>query len=127
MTTRVHRSINDPIRSFTSWVDRWKGPDKGLIWCWELGRQLRESDRQLADRTSRGELVTLVWRGGVEQKLKTGKKIGSLFYLATWQGLRGEDLEVHLVQEQLITCSRTGQTVIFRMTLPDDAIEENVH
>jgi hypothetical protein len=36
-----------------------------------------------------------------------------LKYLATWQGLRGEDLNVALEDETVIVCSKTGQAVVF--------------
>ena len=41
MTTRLRRSIDEPIREGLTWNELWKGPDEGLIWCWERGRQYR--------------------------------------------------------------------------------------
>lgn len=45
------------------------------------------------------------------------EKYGSIFYLAMWQGLRGEDLQIDLAQESQRVCSRTGVTVIFTSDL----------
>jgi hypothetical protein len=62
----------------------------------------------------------LAWRGGAEVKLKTEKKPGTLKYLATWQGLRGEDLDVAVEGERLIVCTKTGQAVVFSAKLHED-------
>ena len=64
--------------------ERWEGSDKGLIWCWERGRQKRSEHPELAARAHNGELVVLVWKGGVEKKLDIDKHPGSLQYLANW-------------------------------------------
>ena len=44
---------------------------------------------------------------------KIRQKIGTHFYLAQWQGLRGDDLNIDLASEPQLTCARTGMTVIF--------------
>jgi hypothetical protein len=119
MTTRLHRSVHQPIREGLSWDERWMGPDKGLIWCWERGRQKRVEEPELAAQADKGELVVLAWKGGVDKKLKMERKPGTLQYLATWQGLRGEDLELALEDESIV-CTKTGQTVVFSSTLPKD-------
>jgi 5'-3' exonuclease len=36
---RVTRSITEPIRKNLNMVQRWDGPDKGMISCWESGRE----------------------------------------------------------------------------------------
>ena len=95
------------------------GPDKGLIWCWERGRQKRVEEPELAAQADKGELVVLAWKGGVNKKLKMEKKSGTLQYLATWQGLRGKDLALALEDESIV-CTKTGQTVVFSSTLPKD-------
>ena len=41
------------------------------------------------------------------------EKYGSLKYLAQWQGLRGEDLNIDLSEERSLTCSRTKMVVTF--------------
>jgi hypothetical protein len=78
----------------------------------------------LAARAEDGELVPLGLKGGVQKKLKGhAVKHGTLHYLAAWQGLRGEDLDVDLLRETLIVCSKTGQAVLFSAQLP---LEEDV-
>ena len=119
MTTRLRRSVNQPIREGLSWNERWMGPDNGLIWCWERGRQKRVEEPELAAQADKGELVVLAWKGGVDKKLKMDRKPGTLQYLATWQGLRGEDLELALEDESVV-CTKTGQTVVFSSTLLKD-------
>lgn len=115
LAVRLNRSINEPIRDFQnmSWDDLWRGEDQGLIHCWERGRMKRTESPALAARAEQGELMILNWRGGVEKKMQAEKKLGTLQYLANWQGLRGEDLDITLEDETLLTCAKTGQTVTF--------------
>jgi len=113
MTARLQRSINEPIRQGLSWDETWRGPDNGLIFCWERGRQERLERPEDAERADRGELVGLVWKGGVRKKLKTEKARGTLKYLATWQGFRREDLDIDLNGEREIVCCRFKQAVVF--------------
>lgn len=118
MTAHLYRSIDQPIRKGLSWDDMWRGADRGLIYCWERGRQKREKEPNLAARADKGELVMLVWKGGVDEKHSIDKKSGTLQYLATWQGLRGEDLEIALEDKRVLVCSKTGQAVVFSAKLP---------
>ncbi|MBA3314224.1 MAG: hypothetical protein H0T47_13180 [Planctomycetaceae bacterium] len=120
MASKLFRSIDQPIRMGLSWNERWEGPDKGLIWCWERGRQKRDDEPGLATRAGRGELMVLAWAGGVKEKLKVEKKLGSLHYLATWQGLRHEDLELSLDGERTIVCTKTKQIVVFSSRLSEE-------
>lgn len=113
MGKHIHRSIKEPHREGLTWEERWQGIDQGLIACWERGREKRDQEPELAKCAERGELPVLAWKGGVSKKIKTKKKYGTLFYLATWQGLRGEDLDVDLDKETEIVCSKTGICVIF--------------
>ncbi|TWT41465.1 hypothetical protein KOR42_48180 [Thalassoglobus neptunius] len=113
---RLFREITTPIREGMSTQDLWSGPDHGLIYCWERGRQKRDEDPKLAALAEAGELVVLAWRGGVETAQK-GEKFGWLNYLATWQGLRGDDLEILLDDDKVIKCGRTGQEVTFTSAL----------
>jgi hypothetical protein len=113
MAAKLYRSIKQPIRADLSWDQLWLGPDQGLIWCWERGRQKSAEAPELAARAREGELVPLAWIGGVTEKLKLDKKPGTLNYLARWQGLRGEDLDLTLDEERVITCSRSGLSVVF--------------
>lgn len=114
MTNRIYRSITKPVRKSQTWDERWNGPDKGLIACWERGLEKRMSDTELASCAQAGQLMILPWRGGVEKKLEVPKKDGTLNYLAMWQGLRGEDLDICLDEERVLVCSKTGQEVTFR-------------
>ncbi|HEO72459.1 MAG TPA: hypothetical protein ENN80_14460 [Candidatus Hydrogenedentes bacterium] len=113
MSTRIYRSLQDPMRHDPSFDERWRGPDKGLIQCWEVGRQRSLADPELAERARRGELPILHWKGGARRQLKMTQKYGSLNYLAMWQGLRGEDLDINVSEETSLVCSRTGMRVIF--------------
>ncbi len=113
MSDRVFRSVDEPIREHISWSQRWEGRDRGLITCWEVGRRKRDKEPVLAEKASRGELPVLGWKGGVEKSIKKGEKLGTLYYLAQWQGLRGEDLDIDLNDEPEITCSRTAVKVVF--------------
>lgn len=113
MSQNIYRSNNDPEREGLSWCERWEGEDKGLITCWEVGRRFRESKPELAEKAKRGELPTLGWKGGTDKKLKLNKKYGSLNYLAQWQGLRGDDLNINMFDEIVLTCSKTGLVVTY--------------
>jgi len=121
MPNSLYRSTREPIREGLTWDETWRGPDDGLIWCWERGRQERVEKPELAARADAGELVSLDWKGGVQEKLKTGKRLGTLKYLATWQGIRGEDLDLVLDEEHTLVCTRTGQAVVFSAKLLEEA------
>lgn len=120
MKTHLYRSITCPIREDLSWSEMWEGQDKGLICCWERGRQKRIEEPEITARAEKGELVILAWKGGVEKKIKGKEKMGTLKYLATWQGLRGEDLNIALEDECAHICTRTRQKVIFSSKLPEE-------
>lgn len=113
MDTMIARLISEPIRVGLTWEERWKGPDRGLIACWERGREKGAEDNSLASRTRDGELVVLPWKGGVDKPTKLGQKFGTLNYLAMWQGLRGDDLSVSLQDEVTLLCSRTKMQVTY--------------
>ena len=53
------------------------------------------------------------WKGGSDKALKSGKRIGSLNYLATWQGLRGDDLDIDPDAAPALTCTRFQTKVTF--------------
>ena len=110
---KVTRSVDEPSQSGKSWSELWKGTDQGLIVCWERGRAKAQEDNVLAEAAKNGELVVLPWKGGVEKAIKSSKKYGTLYYLAMWQGLRGEPLDITLGEEVSITCTRTGVTVTY--------------
>lgn len=109
----IKRSFDTPDRENPDWIERWKGEDLGLITSWEVGRKLRESSPDIAEKAKNGELPVLGFKGGVEKNLKLKIKYGSLNYLAQWQALRGEDLNIDTDLEYEITCKRTGVVVVF--------------
>jgi hypothetical protein len=109
----LSRAITEPIRTGLSWQQTWEGPDRGLIRCWERGREMRDEQPQLAEQAERGELPLLPWRGGIEGQPAMKWKYGARQYLAMWQGLRGEDLNVRLDEETDVTCTRAGVRVRF--------------
>ena len=110
---RIYRSIAEPLRLDISWEEAWKGVDQGLIACWERGRQKSMESPDLALQAREGRLVLLPWKGGVRKKQKIKKKIGTLLYLAMWQGLRGDDLDIDIDREVSLVCSATGMNVLF--------------
>lgn len=110
---RIKRSYQEPKRKGLSYDERWNGPDRGLITSWEVGRELREKNPELAEKAKNGELPVLGWKGGVDRQLKKTEKFGTLKYLAQWQGLRGEDLDIDLNEERVVVCSATGMKVTF--------------
>jgi hypothetical protein len=116
MATNIYLSIEEPNRKGLVWEKIWKGPDNGLIACWERGRVKAADNPDLAESCKNGELPVLAWKGGVDKKIK-GKKYGSLFYLATWQGLRGEDLNINQHEEVSLICSKTMVKVTFTPNL----------
>lgn len=110
---KIHRSITEPIREGGTWDERWKAEDNGLIACWERGREKSLEDPSLATQAAAGQLVVLPWKGGVEKAIKKKQKFGTLFYLAMWQGLRGEDLDIDPEEEIVLSCATTGMAVVF--------------
>lgn len=113
----VQRSLIEPIRKNLDWSSTWEGPDRGLINCWEVGRLVALQNPALADRCKSGELPLLNWKGGVPKALKKREKYGALKYLAQWQGLRGEDLNVDLEAEISLICPVSGMIVTFTSDL----------
>lgn len=110
---KINRSISEPIRQDLSTTLRWGGDDKGLIACWERGRQKATEDPELALNAISGQLVVLPWKGGVEKAIKKKEKYGTYRYLAMWQGLRSEDLSIDTSVEASKICSVTGMMVIY--------------
>lgn len=113
MAKNVKRRIEEPLRKELSYEEAWEGPDNGLIKCWEVGRARAEKSPALSDQCRQGELPVLGWKGGVSRTLVKLEKFGALNYLAQWQGLRGEDLDIDTTQETTLTCTKTGMIVIF--------------
>jgi hypothetical protein len=112
---RVQRSAAAPIRAGLTVEARWLGPDTGVIAAWERGRAIaKEPGREeLVAAVRAGQLPILPWKGGVERAIKAKQKFGTMRYLAMWQGLRGDDLDVDLSRHVQVTCAATGVTVTF--------------
>lgn len=113
----IHHPKTSSPRIGLTWDEIWKAEDQGLIKCWENGRALSATHPDLAEAARRDELPTLDWKGGVSGTPKMKKKFGSLNYLATWQGLRGEDLRIDTAQEVSLRCARTSVLVTFTSDL----------
>ncbi|MBF8802243.1 hypothetical protein [Pseudomonas asiatica] len=113
MSRIIRRSHSEPERLDLDWNSVWKSADLGLIKSWELGRKLANQKPGLAACAKADELPPLNWKGGVSKQLKKREKFGSLHYLAQWQGLRGQDLEIDMDAEITRTCSKTGMVVTF--------------
>lgn len=110
---QIYRSIETPLRSSLSTQEAWFAEDDGLITCWERGRQMAKERPELAAAAADGELVSLPWKGGLEQAIKAKRKYGTLRYLAMWQGLRGESLDIDTERERELFCKRFGVTVTY--------------
>ncbi len=110
---KIFRSVNEPIRTGLSWDERWGDAHRSVISSWERGREKSLESPDLAADARNGQLVLLPWKGGVEKAIKKTEKYGVFNYLAMWQGLRGDDLNVDPDQERSVTCSVTEMTVVF--------------
>lgn len=110
----IHYASAPPVPSL-DYYERVEGPDKGLINAWVVGLEKRSSWSEAAAKALAGELPVLPYRGGVEKRIKRTDKVGSLQYVAMWQGLRGEDLNLDTDAEISMTCTRTGVPVLFTM------------
>ncbi|MDM0118921.1 hypothetical protein [Variovorax arabinosiphilus] len=113
---KIHHSIDERPVLGDRWEDLWQGPDQGLLCSWARGIEKAGQDPSLAEAARRGELPELAWKGG-GPAIKAGKRLGALHYLATWQGLRGEDLDIDTEARPLVTCSMTGMAVTFTSDL----------
>lgn len=113
----MYRSINAPLRLDPSFDERWGTVDLGLITSWERGREKSTEEPKLAEQARAGQLIVLPWKGGVEKAIQKKLKYGVLNYLAMWQGLRGEDLNIDVEKETLLTCTATDMTVVFTSDL----------
>lgn len=110
---RVHCPISNPPTQGPSWDERWEGPDKGLITVWLKFIERARNEPDLVTAAKAGELPLTGLRGGVEKPIKTKGKLGALHYLAGWQALRGEDLDIDTEAVIQLTCTRTNVTVTF--------------
>ena len=115
--TRIYRSFSEPDRENLTWEETWRREDKGLIKNYEVGRALAKKEPELAEKAKRGELPVLGYKGGVDKTLKKKEKIGALNYIAKWQALREEDLNLNLDEEIVLNCTKTDMRVTFTMDL----------
>jgi hypothetical protein len=115
--SRIYRSFSESDRKNLTWEETWRREDRGLIKNYEVGRALGLKNPELAEKAKKGELPVLGYKGGVERTLKKKEKIGALNYIAIWQALRGEDLDIDLEKEIVLTCSKTDVRVTFTMDL----------
>ena len=117
MSIRIYRSIQEPIRKNPSFEERLRGPDKGLIIAWEVGRERRMKEPELAEKAEKGELPKLGYKGGIDKKTEQNRKYGAINYLAQWQGLRGKDLNIDFDIGTILICTKTNQRVAFSSSL----------
>jgi hypothetical protein len=115
--TRIFRNFSEPERENLTWEETWKREDKGLIKNYEVGRALGIKNPELVEKAKKGELPVLGYKGGVEKALIKKEKIGALNYIAKWQALRGENLDIDLDKEIVLTCTKTDMIVTFTMDL----------
>lgn len=114
---RIIHSFNSPPQFQERFEDRINGPDGGIINAWLAGIKHRSDNSPWYKAAEAGELPILPYRGGVEKKIKKNLKIGVLHYLAMWQGLRGEDLDINTTDEPILTCSKFGVSVQYTLNL----------
>jgi hypothetical protein len=115
--TRIFRDFSEPDRENLTWKETWDQEDKGLIKNYEVGRALGIKNPELVEKAKNGELPVLGYKGGVEKALIKKEKIGALNYIAKWQALRGENLDIDLDKEIVLTCTKTNMIVTFTMDL----------
>lgn len=111
----VTASAKEPPLSQTTYQSRIQGPDKGLLNAWLAGLEQRRINPELANKAQAGELPPFAFKGGVEKKIKAQNKIGSLWYVAAWHGMRGEDLHLDTEKEIQLVCSKTRVPVTYTL------------
>lgn len=131
IAVKVYRTIHLPPRLNPSWDERWRGEDGGLVASWEAGRRLADARDPRAALARLDQLPTLPWKGGFPAPdpnrptpKSQGQKYGTFFYLAMWQGLRGEDLSIDTSNEVTVVCSLHQRSVIFTTDWPAGTEEE---
>jgi hypothetical protein len=114
---RVTTRLSEAPTRHQTYAERWEGPDGGLIAAWRQGLLMRDPRPDWARSASRDELPELPWRGGGSEVIK-GKRQGTWLYLAMWQGLRSEALDVDTSQPLELRCTLTGVLTQFRAGPP---------
>lgn len=113
----INWKFTTPERRNISWAETWEQEDKGLIKNYEVGIKLAKKHPELSIKAKNGELPSLGYKGGFDKQLKLKTKYGALNYLAQWQALRGEDLNIDTSKEIILTCTKTDIAVTFTMDL----------
>lgn len=112
----LHDAFANPPPMALDYAERMEGPDQGVINAWLAGIAMRRDPPSEQQKSAlAGELLPLPYRGGVDRKLKIKQKIGALHYLAMWQGLRGDDLNIDTESEPELVCTKTGVLVLFTL------------
>ena len=114
---KIYRSFNERDREGLSWKETWRQEDRGLIKNYEVGRALAIKQPELSEKALRGEFPALGYMGGTDEDLKLKKRIGALNYLAKWQALRGEDLNIDTEEERVLTCTKTNIEITFTLDM----------
>lgn len=109
---KIRQSIDNKPVLGDRWEERWQGADQGLVCSWLRGVEKAVQEPALGQAARLGEFPSLAWKGG-GPAIKAGKRLGSLHYLATWQGLRGDDLDIDTDAGAVMTCALTGMVVTF--------------
>ncbi|WP_434120383.1 hypothetical protein [Pseudomonas fortuita] len=119
----IQRPISAALRpeGELSFFERWLDEDYGLIWCWERGRRRSVENPALVASCLAGNLPSLSGRIGLARN--QGQTKESLKYLAEWQGLRGENLNIKLDIKVFLTCSESCVEVSFEHDSPRDQAE----
>ena len=111
--TKVAHAAGQALPALTTWAERWEAPDRGLLVSWARGVEKSKETPTLSEAALRGELPPLAWKGGGDKAIKAGKRIGSLYYLAMWQELRGDPLDIETDSPLTLTCGRFQTQVTF--------------
>ena len=125
---RVFHPVDAALPAQVTRDERWEGSDRVLICSWSRSLDKAGETPSLREQALRDELMPLAWKGGADKAIKVGKRVGSLHYLAMWQGLRGETLDVDTDCTATLTCPRFQTLVTFTGHLQALAIapsEEN--
>lgn len=86
---------------------------------WVLGTGTREKPRRrdAGGASPKRPARFIAVEGRRSEGVKKKQKYGTLYYLAMWQGLRGDDLSITLEEETTLTCSITKMNVIFTINM----------
>lgn len=123
-SVNIFRSIDTPIRTKTSYKERWGTDELSLITAWESGRINKNGIyTHLIKYIKDGALPKLSFKGGhrmpfddnedERENVKYLYRYGTFLYLAQVQGLLGEDLDIDTSTDVIKTCSITKTKTIF--------------